>query len=580
MSEAPLAKKAISAECRHVVYCPRPEGQSDDIHAIKLNVHYDDGSSEPKFIFKRNFKKKLYVTKNAKRHHKQKREKEQLAHLDEFETTNYDLVDTVASQLGMSWCQDQRKILNSPYLYGNDISTKSIIKYRYMERSKIKTYSSVAVFDIETDVINQIDTITMATLSFKDKVVTAVRSDVIKGYANAEEKLKEKLNDYLKEYIEKRKIHWELIIVDTPGQIVREVFARAHLWMPDFIAIWNMDFDLPRCIQALEKEGINPADVFSDPTLPKEYRHFKYHQGPKQMTTNMGVVKNLMPAEQWHYVDCPASFYFIDAMCTYWSIRRAAQKDPSYSLDYILQKELGIRKLKFKESDHIKANTIEWHKFMQKNYPLEYVIYNVFDCISVEELDEKTLDLSLALTQGAHCSDYSYFNSQPRRVMDQMHWFLLERGYVSGCSGDLKLDIDKLVVPLKGFIVTLPAFMIRKSPFNFFADAEGLDHSIHVDVADEDVSASYPNGMSAFNISRQTTSKELVAIEGKDYEHVVRHECINLSGGVTNAVAFVTRLYGAPDLFEIDRQYAKAHGLDKATQWHQAQQAKALATVD
>lgn len=62
-----------------------------------------------------------------------------------------------------------------------------------------------------------------------------------------------------------------------------------------------------------------------------------------------------------------------------------------------------------------------------------------------------------------------------------------------------------------------------------------------------DVSASYPNGGCVFNISKETTHKELCKINGVT-EIVQRMQGINLSGGHTNAVEFATYLYGLPPM--------------------------------
>lgn len=62
-----------------------------------------------------------------------------------------------------------------------------------------------------------------------------------------------------------------------------------------------------------------------------------------------------------------------------------------------------------------------------------------------------------------------------------------------------------------------------------------------------DVSASYPNGEAVFNISKETTKKELCSIEGVS-EAVRRAQGINLSGGATNAVEVATGLLKVPQL--------------------------------
>lgn len=60
-----------------------------------------------------------------------------------------------------------------------------------------------------------------------------------------------------------------------------------------------------------------------------------------------------------------------------------------------------------------------------------------------------------------------------------------------------------------------------------------------------DVSASYPNGGAAFNISKETTHKELTSIVGVPVR-AQRMSTINLSSGHTNAVEICNKLYGMP----------------------------------
>jgi hypothetical protein len=74
---------------------------------------------------------------------------------------------------------------------------------------------------------------------------------------------------------------------------------------------------------------------------------------------------------------------------------------------------------------------------------------------------------------------------------------------------------------------------------------------IYILVGDLDVASGYPNGTCVFNTSRETTSKEIVGIEGVP-EHVWKMEGLNLSGGFTNAVYYATQMYQVPTLFEMD----------------------------
>ncbi len=56
-----------------------------------------------------------------------------------------------------------------------------------------------------------------------------------------------------------------------------------------------------------------------------------------------------------------------------------------------------------------------------------------------------------------------------------------------------------------------------------------------------------PNGGVVFNISKETTKKEIVSVEGVD-ETTKRMCTINLSAGHVNAVEICTNLLGMPSL--------------------------------
>ena len=123
-------------------------------------------------------------------------------------------------------------------------------------------------------------------------------------------------------------------------------------------------------LEHLKYAGIDPAEVFSDPSVPPEFRYFNYQEGTKIKVTESGRTMPLSPAERWHVVTCPASFYPIDGMCVYQKIRLGKGK-MSYALDATLERHLGIRKLKFKEADGLER--LAWHEFMQKNYRNNFV---------------------------------------------------------------------------------------------------------------------------------------------------------------------------------------------------------------
>lgn len=555
--------KPIGYECRFAVYCGTPEDGDVDLHVIKQIAHYPDGRTEPQMHTVKNFRMPFWVTKKAFRNHEQKKEWEDIEKVERYMTTRANQNQSIARALGTAWLADKdyRKLARSPFLYGSDILSTAVIKRSYLDKfPQLKTPYSVAVFDTEKDVVHGTNEVIMATLSMGKRVFTAVQRSYLDGVADPEDRARELFTKYLRkqdgkdedgndiiiDLIEKRGLEWELLIVEREIDVVLECFKRAHQWKPDFVAIWNIDFDIPFIVGAIERAGLHPKDVFSDPTVPEQYRFFKYKQGPKKKKMASGKEMPIKPADQWHTVYTPASFYFIDAMCVYRKLRVAKGELPSYALDYVLEKEGCIRKLKFEEADGLVK--LDWHIFMQTHYKLEYIIYNVVDCISMEELDEKTTDLRFAMPLACGCSDFETFKSQPRRTADALHYFALQNNKVFGSTSDeMASELDEKTLSPDGWIVTLPAHLVAHNGLKCIEEDPNLRTNIRVHVADLDVSASYPNGGSVFNTSKQTTFREACKIEGVP-EIQLRMQGINLSSGHVNAVEICCGLFGMPDM--------------------------------
>lgn len=534
-------------EARHVVYCPPPRGTRRDMHLVKEIVHLKNGSTtirlQPHYDFKRTF----YTTKKQWRNHQEKKEWESMDKLDKHTTTQSELQWAVKRAMEFPNFTGQfRQFLRTPYVYGADIKAGTILKRNYMLKyPQNPTPSTVAVFDIETDVNHGTKEIIMATLSFKDRVITAVDKNFLKDHPNAMKELPGMFQEYLGEDVKNRGINWELVLCDGPVGIIRAVFERAHQWKPDFIEIWNINFDMKEVMKALEKAGVDPADIFSDPDIPKHMRFFEYKEGSNFVKTASGKHKPKKWMEQWHTVRCPASFYFVDGACAYKRIRTGAESDePSYSLEAIMNKHLDRGKMKFKDGSHL--SKLEWHKYMQKERPLHYILYNVWDCVGPEILDEATNDLRLTMPMMAGFSDYHDFSSQPRCSADNIHFFLHGKRHIIGTTSDQMVhELDSYCVTTEGWISTLPAANVAANGLYLIKDMPFLQTNIRIHVGDLDVAASYPNGGSVFNMAKDTTVRELHKVGDLDFE-IIREAGLNFSGGHTNAVEIATSVFGCP----------------------------------
>ena len=488
MSE--LERKLVGKECKFVTYCPPFEPGGSDMHVVKEVAHYSDGTTEPTVKLIEDFKRPFYITKKGARNHEQKKEWEKVDNLIEYRTTQSKIVESVSRAIGEPWFKgNMRKLCRNPYIYGTDILSTAIIKKMYQQKyNNLFSIYRYATFDTETDVVGQCgndEEIICATLTMEDKVYTVISKKWLGGVINVDEQVQHAARKYIGDTVERRKLKIEVEMAENDTDIVLKIFKKAHIWKPDIIGIWNMIFDIRKVEQALARAGINPADVFSDPVVPKEFRRYEFKEGPMQTVTSSGVLKSLKFNERWHTLYAPASFYFVDAACVYTKIRTGAQNEQSYGLDAIAKKHEVDGKLRFKDAEHLVEGSLDWHRYMQVYHKIEYVIYNMQDCIIMLDLDEKTKDIEISFAVYSGCSDFEHFKSQPRRSVDRLHWFCLEHGYVIGStSNEMATEHDDMTLDNNDWIITLPAHLVMDNGLKIIAENELLSSNIRTHVGD------------------------------------------------------------------------------------------------
>ncbi len=441
-----MLKEIDYIECRFVTHVPTKDNNSPDCHIVKELIHYKDNSVIPNIRFLKDVKRNFYITKPAKRNYKDKREYDSLDNMNVYETTESNLRSAIAKALDKAWSKEYYKDLaRSPYLYGSDTTSRSIVKKKYQVKypCNMSPYS-VATFDVETDVLYGTNEIIMATVIFKNKCFTAIKEDIVKGFSNPIEQIQMRARKYISDSIAKHDLTLEFYIAKDVIDLLKAVFSKIHQWKPDFLAIWNMDFDITKVLEACEKYSVDPKDILCDPEIPKEFRICRYKPGPSKKVTASGLVKPINPANRWHTLYLSASYYVIDAMCVYRQIRLADQELPSYSLNYVLKKEGFTGKLSFTEAEGY--SDLKWHQFMQTNYKLEYIIYNIFDSLVMLELDAKTKDLTITLPSSADTTPYDKYNSLPTKIADAFSYYIMEKhNCVLGTVGSFEKETKAII---------------------------------------------------------------------------------------------------------------------------------------
>ena len=75
--------------------------------------------------------------------------------------------------------------------------------------------------------------------------------------------------------------------------------------------------------------------------------------------------------------------------------------------------------------------------------------------------------------------------------------------------------------------------------------------NIRTHVADSDAVSSYPSDIAAANVSKDTTHRELLAVEKMD-KNKFKVENINLMFGPINAVQYCVKMFDMPTLDELE----------------------------
>lgn len=560
MSQPQIEEKPVAIECRFAMHCPSSNSM-DDLHYIKEVYHYADGRTVPHIRMVENYKRPFYLTKKGRRNYNELKEWLPVADLDRYDCTQNRLTESVAKALGQPWFRGTLKDLcKSPYVFGADINSTSIIKHDVAAKyPDVKTPYSVAVFDTETDMLHGTQEIIIASVTCKNHVITCVKRSFAEGISDLQGQVEKAIKRYLGDLFEARKIEFTFKVVDAEIDIVSECMKYAHNLQPDFMAVWNIEFDMDKIVEACAKAKVDVADLLCDPNVPKQYRYFNYKKGPSKKVMASGRTLNFKPSQRWHAIKAASSFVWIDAMQAYRQVRTGAPEEPSYGLDAILKKHDVMGKLKFKEAEKLEG-TAQWHVFMQKNYPIEYIVYNIYDCIGMELLDEKTKDLQLSLPMFAEYTDFANFNSLPRKAMNELHWTCQELNMVPGSTAsEMTADYDDETTDVKGWIVMLPSHLVADNGLKIIEENPDVRTNIRVAVADLDVTGAYPHNELVFNVSKETTSKELISVEGVD-EMTTRMQTINFSGGHVNASEFCQVMYHMPSFPELLRHFTSSDG--------------------
>jgi hypothetical protein len=436
------------------------ELEEDDYHIVKELIHYKDGTTKPNIRIIKNFERPFWVTKPRYRRHKQKKEYEEESKLQKFMSRQMDLPNNIASKIGMKGYKKNyyRDVLRSPYLYGSDISSFVILSYLYKKKyGEVFTPYTVATLDIEADVDTSELTIISSLIGNEIRVCInkVLFSKVPKM---SDEYIKSKIIQIYRDNADQlyRDIDINITLHDNQLEPILECFEWIHSKMPDFLSVWNISYDIINIARILESYDVDPKDVFSDPTIPKELRYYKFIKGKSKKLKADGTTVNIEYQDRWPIARTTASFIITDAMCDYAQIRVGQGKlTDGYGIDNVCKVENVKGKLSIPGTiDPEKVSKRLYHRRMSNEFPIEYCVYNIGDNTAMKGLDDATNDIRVVLPTLLGYSHHDSFNSGPTKIVDKLFVELLEDNLILGTKpyskeNDKVLGLDKWIITLE-----------------------------------------------------------------------------------------------------------------------------------
>lgn len=534
--------------------------KAGDLIVMKEKIKLPDGSIEKHLRMYQNWARPFWVTKKAYRDYTDKREWIEKEKVQMYTSPHHALSLNVQKALG-DYNPDPKKqtrmVARSPYVFGLDIAPNVLMLegHRNKYQNPQVAPTEVAVLDIETDVLGAVEGANIVTTILLGKKVYcyALRSFIGKHTINFEREFYRIMDTDLPDIRGKYGYDVELVVLDTELDIYKHVFSQLHAWQPDIVTGWNvMEFDQKMIAKRLEELGEDPAEYFSDPRVPRPYKNYRYKEGRKYAISDSGKKITFKQMARWHEVIAPASFVWVDAMCVFYQLRKAKGMLPSYALDAILKDQIGRGKFEIPEAEQ--HHGFNKHIFMQRNYPIHYCVYNVFDVIGVDLLDKKTGDLRGSFLQMLGISSYGQYSSNPTKLTNSFFSFLYrEKNMVLGSTSDTMFtEDDSHLPPLDGWIVALPTTMLDEIGYPVLKGMPEHKTKWTTHNWDMDIESSYPWTGIYCNISKITTEIEVCKIHGLSLEEY-RRVGLNTMGGRVNLMSNMRIINRTADYQQIDK---------------------------
>ncbi len=413
----------------------------------------------------------------------------------------------------------KKRLMKNPNLYLADMNIEDYYKTCFImkEGEAIANKFSMSFSDIEVDISTLEDDFPEPSVApSKINLITTIYADTMDLYTFMlyDERVKDDIawivnnpDEYVKQYVDKdmREAGFKFHInaYRTEMDLIRAFFDVVHTHNPDFMAWWNMPFDMPTILNRMRRNGLNDeqiADIVCDPRIPKKFRYFKYIEDPKRKLYNAqdddeeeeeedvsskNSKQKPHPSRLVDWVEIPGITQHYDQLSMFSNLRKRTLYR-SYKLDVIGEEFAGQKKLNLEDAGYnIKTVNIE-------NFKL-FVAYNQRD-VFVQYCIEKAQRDMYQYVVFSDNTRLSKGHQQSIIIKNKLMLYLLRAGEIMGNAIDY--DVHS---PIPGALVGRPELIeqggipIGGQPSYLFENAIDLDFS-----------SLYPSVIILFNIFKSS----------------------------------------------------------------------------
>lgn len=225
-------------------------------------------------------------------------------------------------------------------------------------------------------------------------------------------------------------LEYELLFFDNEISLIQTWFDIYKQCSPDFLMIYNMDFDLNYIYKRIEILGYDPLDFFTDDRIKEKV--FRYYVDKNNYNDY---------EERGDFVTISGYTVWIDQMIQFPSRRKGRKKLDNYKLDTVAYSVCKINKLDY---SHI-TNHIKYLPY--KNYKI-FSWYNIMDVIVQNCVEESVNDLDYLFAKcNLNDTRYEKCHRQSIYLANRFHKEYSKLNYILGNNINIYNEIPTTKYP-------------------------------------------------------------------------------------------------------------------------------------